>query len=142
MNEAAIKAADGAFRAGLLINGGAAVSVLAFIGSLATKELVVVSQLSRVAGSLEIFAYGVAAAVLGIGFSYLTHLFDADYYGAMKRIGDPPFTELSPASKRFRRFRNCTHWIACVLRLHRMLHRGNDFRARGNWALGALVRFH
>jgi hypothetical protein len=67
INEAAIKAADAALRAGLLINGGAAVSVLAFIGSLATKELIAVPQLSRVAGSLEIFAFGVAAAVSGLG---------------------------------------------------------------------------
>ncbi len=37
MNKAAIKSADSTLRAGLLINGGAAVSVLAFIGSLATK---------------------------------------------------------------------------------------------------------
>ena len=56
MNEAAIKSANSALRACLLINGGAAVSVLAFIGSLATKELIAVSQLSRVASSLEIFA--------------------------------------------------------------------------------------
>ena len=57
INEAAIKAADSALRAGLLINGGAAVSVLAFIGSLATKELIAISQLSGVASSLEIFAF-------------------------------------------------------------------------------------
>ena len=44
-NEAAVKAADGTFRAGLLINGGAAVAVFAFIGSLATKELIAVHQL-------------------------------------------------------------------------------------------------
>ena len=66
-NEAAIKAADAALRAGLLINGGAAVSVLAFIGSLATKELIAVPQLSRVAASLENFALGVAVAVMGLG---------------------------------------------------------------------------
>ena len=53
IDQAAIKAADSALRAGLLINGGAAVSVLAFIGSLATKELIAVSQLSHVATALK-----------------------------------------------------------------------------------------
>ena len=41
-----------------------------------TKELIAVSQLSRVGSSLEIFAFGVFAAAVGMG-SYLTHLFDA-----------------------------------------------------------------
>jgi hypothetical protein len=114
MNEAAIKIADSALRAGLLINGGAAVSVLAFVGSLATKELIAVSQLSRVASSLEIFAFGVGAAVVGMGLSYLTHLFDADYFGSLKRIGDPPFAEPGPASKRIRCFRTSAHVLAVI----------------------------
>ena len=114
MNEAAVKIADSTLRAGLLINGGAAVSVLAFIGSLATKELITVPQLSRVASSLEIFAFGVAAAVMGMGLSYLTHLFDADYFGSMKRIGDFPFAERGSASKRFRWFRSTAHVLAVI----------------------------
>jgi hypothetical protein len=38
INKAAVKASDAALRAALLINGGAAVSVLAFIGSLAQRS--------------------------------------------------------------------------------------------------------
>jgi len=114
INEAAIKAADAALRAGLLINGGAAVSVLAFIGSLATKELIAVSQISRVAGSLVIFAIGVAAAAVGMGLSYLTHLFEADYFGSLKRIGDAPFEELGQASKRLRWLRISAHVLAVI----------------------------
>ncbi len=115
MNEAAIKAADSALRAGLLINGGAAVSVLAFIGSLATKELIAVSQLSRVASSLEIFAFGVFAAAVGMG-SYLTHLFDAEYRASLKWkwVGDLPVTEDGPASKRIRWFRTSWHVLAVI----------------------------
>jgi hypothetical protein len=67
LNDAVIKVAEGALRAGLLINGGAAVSVLAFIGSLAAKDLITASQLASVADSLEIFAICVAAAVAGMG---------------------------------------------------------------------------
>jgi hypothetical protein len=114
MNEAAIKAADSALRAGLLINGGAAVSVLAFIGSLETKERIALSQLSHVASSLEIFAFGVFAAVVGMGLSYLTHLFDADYFGSLKRIGDSPFAEPGPASKRSLWLRTSARALAVV----------------------------
>jgi hypothetical protein len=114
MNEAAIKAGDAALRAGLLINGGAAVSVLAFIGNLATKEPIAGSQLSRVASSLEIFAAGVFAAVVGMGLSYLTHLSDAEYRASLKWkwVGDLPVTEDGPASKRIRWFRIACHVLA------------------------------
>jgi hypothetical protein len=114
MNEAAIKAADSTLRAGLLINGGAGVSVLAFIGSLETKQQIALPQLSRVAGSLEIFAFGVLAAVVGMGFSYLTHLFDADYFGSLKQIGDSPFAEPGPTSKRSLWLRTSAHALAFV----------------------------
>ena len=109
-----LKSPISALRAGLLINGGAAVSVLAFIGSLATKDLIAVSQLSRVARSLEVFAFGVAAAVVGMGLSYLTHLWDADYTGSLKRTADFPFVEPGARSKRYRYLRTATHVLAVV----------------------------
>lgn len=40
VNEAAIKSSEIALRAAILINGGAAVSLLAFIGSIISKEQV------------------------------------------------------------------------------------------------------
>ena len=56
VNEAAIKTGESTFQACLFINGGAAISVLAFIGGLASKELIGVSQLAAVADSLIAFA--------------------------------------------------------------------------------------
>ena len=113
-NEAAIKAADAALRAGLLINGGAAVSVLAFIGSLATKELIAVPQLSRVAASLENFALGVAVAVVGLWLSYLTHFFEAGYYASMK--WDPDTSSMGPGPKTsgYLWARICVHVLAVI----------------------------
>jgi hypothetical protein len=70
VNEAAIKTGESTFQACLLINGGAAVSVLAFIGGLASKDVIGVSQLAAVADSLISFAFGVVAAVAGMALSY------------------------------------------------------------------------
>jgi hypothetical protein len=70
VNEAAIKTGESTFQACLLINGGAAVSVLAFIGGLASKDLIGVSQLAAIADSLVSFAWGVVAAVAGMALSY------------------------------------------------------------------------
>ena len=111
-DQAAIKSADAALRAGLLINGGAAVAVLAFTGSLASKDVVPISHLSRVADSLVVFALGVVAGVVGLGLSYLTHLFEAMHIASLTRKIAHPYWEPSPASKRNLCFRNTAHVFA------------------------------
>jgi hypothetical protein len=77
-NEAAFKASENTFRGCLLINGGAAVSVLAFIGSLASKPAFDVSQLAAVADSLTAFAGGAVLAVFGMAFSYFVNYSSAE----------------------------------------------------------------
>jgi hypothetical protein len=68
VNEAAIKGGDAALRAALLINGGAAVSVLAFIGGLPAQDRIKLDQLKGLAGSLML-----VAAVVAMGFAYFTN---------------------------------------------------------------------
>jgi hypothetical protein len=101
LNDAAIKAGDVALRSGMLINGGAAVSVLAFIGGLATKDLITMQQLSKVADSLEIFAIGVALALTGLGLSYVTHFFGAGRVGSYTRNSEPPWIVPGPKTRRY-----------------------------------------
>lgn len=72
-NEAAISSGQLALRTAVLINGGAAVSVLAFLGSLA-KDKLSDSTLSGVAGPLLWFASGVAVAAAGLGLALLCQL--------------------------------------------------------------------
>jgi hypothetical protein len=91
LNEAAIKGADAALRSALLINGGAAVSVLAFIGGLAAQSRIKLDQLQAVAHSLALFAFGVAAAVVSMVFAYLTNLVAADIERSLVRLAQPPF---------------------------------------------------
>ena len=76
LDAAAIKSAEKALGACLLINGGAAVAVLSFIGVLASKDALAIgsSGFKPVADSLEPFAAGVVAAVIGMALSYLAHL--------------------------------------------------------------------
>jgi hypothetical protein len=103
LNDAAIKTADGALRSGMLINGGAAVSVLAFIGALATKDMITIPQLSKVADSLEVFAAGVAVAVAGMGLSYLTHFFGAGRIQSFARQWEHPWVIPGPNTKKYSR---------------------------------------
>jgi hypothetical protein len=74
MNDSSIKSSQIVFRACLLINGGAAVSVLAFIGGLASKELVGVSQFKPAADSLVPFAFGVWPPFLAWDYRMLLYM--------------------------------------------------------------------
>jgi hypothetical protein len=72
-NEAVIKAGEVAIRTVMLVNGGAAVAVLTFIGALVRQDGVTVKQVAGVSGSLLWFAGGVAAAVCALALSYFTN---------------------------------------------------------------------
>ena len=67
-NTAAIEAAYLALRTAMLINGGAAISVLAFIGGLASRGGISLQAITQTAGTLIWFAAGVALATLSMGF--------------------------------------------------------------------------
>ena len=67
INEAAINAANLTLRMALLINGGAAVALLTFVGALPAE------QKRAVAATLDWFAWGVAAAVAGLACAYFTN---------------------------------------------------------------------
>jgi len=95
-NKAAIETANLALRMALLINGGAAVSVLAFIGGLASKERFDVHQLAPVSASLVLFAWGVAAATLALALSYFTNYFMAGIASSKKKIFEHPYLENTP----------------------------------------------
>jgi hypothetical protein len=72
-NEAVVKAGEVAIRTVMLVNGGAAVSVLAFIGALVRQDGVTVREVAGVSGSLLWFAGGVAAAVSALALSYFVN---------------------------------------------------------------------
>jgi hypothetical protein len=76
LDTAAIKSSEKALGACLVINGGAAIAVLSFIGGLASRDAITIgsSGFKPVADSLEPFAFGVVAAVAGMALSYLAHL--------------------------------------------------------------------
>jgi hypothetical protein len=57
----------------VLINGGAAIAILTFLGGVASKERIDFVKVGVVADTLKWFAFGVALAVLGMAFAYLTN---------------------------------------------------------------------
>jgi len=69
-NEAAVKTAESAVKAMLVINGGAALSLLAFIGGLTGQGRVQLKDLSVFANCLIWFACGVVCAAVMAGLAY------------------------------------------------------------------------
>jgi hypothetical protein len=72
-NDSTIKSADAVLRNCLLINGGAAVAILAFVGAVISKGAESHKIIGDIAGGLTYFAWGVIASVVALGLSYIVH---------------------------------------------------------------------
>src|ERR1700688_2917097 len=83
VNKEAVGTANLTLRTLVLINGGAAIAVLTFLGGVAAKDKVDFAQVGLVAGTIKWFAFGVALAVFGMALSYLTHFATASISASM-----------------------------------------------------------
>jgi hypothetical protein len=115
LNEAAMQNANIALRAVLLINGGAAVAILAFIGSLATSARAQVQvNLPDLVSPLVWFAGGVAAAALGCVLAYCTNYSATASLLNKEHSHEHPYVHETGASKRWRKANICFHAAALV----------------------------
>ncbi|TFV69434.1 hypothetical protein E4K64_33425 [Bradyrhizobium frederickii] len=116
-NSAAVKAAEEAIKAMILINGGSSVAMLAFIGTLASKDLLSPAQLARVASPLFYFGSGVASAVIAAAFAYFTNLMIAGSSTRMSRSYDHPYLLDTPSSIKRRYFGEVFRYLGVVAAL-------------------------
>jgi hypothetical protein len=96
----------------MLINGGAAVAMLGFVGALAAKGSSVLTQMVPVANSLMWFAVGMAVAVVAFGLSYCANFCYAQAVSKYQRTYDHPFIVASDDSKWWQRNGAFFHWGA------------------------------
>src|SRR5262249_41498406 len=111
VNEATINARNLALRMSLLINGGAAVALLTFVGGLPAN------QKRAVADTLVWFAFGVAIAVAGLGFAYLTNYTSAMMHGSKMWHNQPPYVLDGPTTARWMRLNRVFHIAAVIVGL-------------------------
>jgi hypothetical protein len=115
-NTAAIENANLALRTAVLINGGAAVSVLAFIGGLASQgKLTLGPQLTQIATTLLWFAMGVAAATLSMGLSYFTNYSIAAHSSSHQRQYEHPYLLETDKSQGWSRAATIFRWVSIGL---------------------------
>ena len=73
-NKAAIDNANHALRTLILINGGAAIAILAFLGAVISSDTnQFADDIVVVTSPIAWFAWGVALATLGMAFAYFTN---------------------------------------------------------------------
>lgn len=111
-NAAAIKSAEEAIKAGILMNGGSSVAMLAFIGTLASKDQLVAQQITLLAKPMICFASGVVAAVVCACFAYLTNIAVARVLSSHVAAWEHPYVKEGPKSKRHRITAIALRWIA------------------------------
>ncbi|KYK44901.1 hypothetical protein A1D31_11835 [Bradyrhizobium liaoningense] len=99
-NEAAVKSGEEAIKAIILINGGSSVAMLAFIGTMASKEIVSPAQLGQISAPLICFAGGLIAAMIAIAASYFTNLMIAGSSNRKQREYEHPFLRPTTSSRR------------------------------------------
>lgn len=101
-NDAAVKAAEEAIKAAILINGGSSVAMLAFIGTLSSKDLLSPAQLTQISSPLLYFGSGVASAVVAAAAAYFTNLMIAGSSTRRDRRYQEPFLQDTVSSSRQR----------------------------------------
>jgi hypothetical protein len=89
-------------KAALLVNGGSSVAMLAFIGTLASKEVLPRAHLLQITKPLLWFGAGVALAVVGSAAAYFTNLMIAGSSNRKNRDYEPPFLRDTVSSNRHR----------------------------------------
>jgi hypothetical protein len=110
--EAAFRSGQIALRTVVLVNGGAAVAVLFFLGTIATK--VTVAQMSVVAHALIWFAAGIVCGLIALTSAYLTNLYDANVGTSVSQTWEYPYTQPGRYTPYFVRMSRFAHMVAVV----------------------------
>ncbi len=97
-NTAAIDAANIAIRSLLLINGGASVALLAFVGAVESGNRELNSEV--LAEPIRQFALGVGLAVVTAILAYLVNHLDAVSTGSRMHTWEYPYVEETPHTKK------------------------------------------
>jgi hypothetical protein len=110
----AVESANVAIRAFLLINGGATVALLAFVGAIWTAEADG-ELMSALVPSLQFFAFGVGFAGVAAALAYLVNMLDANITCSVEYSWDYPHVRATPHAKWLRRVRYFFHISALIL---------------------------
>ena len=111
-NKAAIETANVVIRSLLLVNGGAAVALLAFVGAVESGCASVKSEL--LADPILRFVMGVAMSVVTAFLAYIANFADAWATGSRKTVSHYPNIQETAASERISEVSSVFHILALL----------------------------
>jgi hypothetical protein len=115
--EVASKSAEVAVKTSVLMNGGAAVAILAFIGGMLGKDIVSVKQVADVSSSLIWFAAGVATGVGALALIYLMNYCAAARVSFRRRTFEHPYVRETSRSLLMKKIYTIAHILAVAASL-------------------------
>ena len=95
----AAESANIAIKSLTLINGGAVVALLAFVGALATNDSTQEVSIAALIVSIWWFAIGVGLSATTAALAYLVNMLDADIISSESLTWEHPFVEQSKMSR-------------------------------------------
>lgn len=115
IDDSAIRSADVTLRNCLLINGGAAVAILAFMGTVFSKDPGSHKIIGDVAGGLTYFAGGVITSVVALALSYIVHLVTGKTASSQKKVWEHPYVVPGNQPQWWARLKITLHVLAVAL---------------------------
>ncbi|MFC7700910.1 hypothetical protein ACFQX9_30040 [Bradyrhizobium sp. GCM10028915] len=112
INKETVSASNLTLRTLVIINGGAAIGVLTFLGGVASKINLDFAHVGVVAGSIKWFAFGVALAVSGMALAYLAHFTMAGIASSKSKNWEHPYVTDGPKTKYWKRANHAFHCAA------------------------------
>jgi hypothetical protein len=113
-NAAAIKNAEEALKATLLVNGGSSVAMLAFLGTLVSQHVLSSAELGNAIRPLMYFGSGVGAATIASAGAYFTNLLIAGSSNRKERNYIEPFVTDTPSSRLQARWAEGCRWFFII----------------------------
>jgi hypothetical protein len=113
-NETAVQAGQIAIRTAVIVNGGAAVSVLAFIGGLVGQGRLGIQEITSVANSLVWFAAGIVCGIGSLGASYLAQYSIRNGVELKEYSFEKPYIRTSRASMLWKRIADAMRAIGIL----------------------------
>jgi hypothetical protein len=113
-NAAAVKNAEDAIKAALLVNGGSSVAMLAFLGTLISQHVLSSEQLGNAVKPLSYFGGGVAAAIIASAGAYFTNLLIAGMSNRKERHYTEPFVRSTPSSQKHVCWAEAFRWFSII----------------------------
>ena len=115
LTEASARDAQEAIKIALLVNSGAAVAILAFISTLASRSGVTLANLKAVKNSLYWFTGGIISSGVTAAFAYLSNSFYAAHFFAQDKVWEHPYLRENTRSRRMLRWGKLFNWGGFIL---------------------------